>query len=1255
VEYLGGPKIEKVGGRELPGVNFRVHPSEAEGAVRTTAEIPAGIETLPDAKKWREFLAGSEYSWLRAMIASPHVVQGKDKVANPMEALLRPRPGQTVEVTHDAESKQPRSLKIYDPMMKVPGIPEGTPAVEIERQESIVVVRINHPKPATADAPAAVVPLELYYKYNPKQGYSPIHEVTDGKNERIKDFYAQLWFGEAKVDDLRVNQQFTSTYQVTREDARAFTRAIGNRQEAFTDRGQEKLQAPLDLAIVAAWEPLIKTIFPKSIDGNIFRLLHLSNGFRVLDPRPFQEGDKVNTSMRILEVRNLEGGKRVTVQGTLSRDGKPAVELNSQFFIRGRFGFESDSFHDRMERRTVTLDGPEAIAVLRSKRWIELDEGVELKPGDKLTFEVEHFDLFAGKDKLATTTSSGVVFRNGARVGSVAYARHDVSGNEARAYLDRHGEPADAMQPLAAPRSLLAEADVVTAPKNNHDYAVASRDLNPIHVNPYIADLAELPTTITHGMWTSANGRRVVETHVAKNRPERVVAYEAQFQGMVKPGDTLSTQVRQVGMREGRQVLEVETVNQDGATVLKATAEVEAPKTAYVFTGQGSAEPGMGMELYDSSPVAKAIWDKADAHTRETLGFSLLDIVRNNPKELTVHFGGPKGARIRENLRALRQEVVVMEEGKEVRKTVPLFPEISETSESFTFRAPKGLLFATQFTQPAITLVEMAGYEDMRAKGLIPKDAYFAGHSLGEYAGLSTVGEVLPVEAVVELVFLRGMTMQGAVARDAQGRSPYAMAAVNPRSAGSHFDDAALRRVVDAIDGKSGQLLEVVNFNVENTQYVVAGEIGNIEALNQAMSELKKMRNTQEVLEHRLDMLVQGILDNVDRQRAGGNLTLRRGALIPLEGIDVPFHSRLLRGGVPAFRGMLEAKMPKHLDMSRLEGKYVPNLTAKVFSLEKSYVEAVHEQTQSPVLKSVLENWETQSQDRQVLGRKLLIELLAYQFASPVRWIETQDLLFQQGGVERLIEVGPAPTLSAMAKRTLDGEKYEGVAPRELYSYKSDRDAIYHEVGDAVVAAPAPKKAAEAPKSAPKAEASKPAAPPPPVVAAPAPAPAAVGGAPIPDAPVSALEALQALLALKLKKPISEVQASQNIKGLVGGKSALQNEILGDLQKEFGGGPDNAAEMPLSELAQKMGGTYTGSGAQSNNLIAKMVADKMPGGFNQAAIKAYLSGERRLGEGRIQGVLLHAITMAPEKRLGSEAEAKAWLDGVVDSYGQKVG
>jgi malonyl CoA-acyl carrier protein transacylase len=50
------------------------------------------------------------------------------------------------------------------------------------------------------------------------------------------------------------------------------------------------------------------------------------------------------------------------------------------------------------------------------------------------------------------------------------------------------------------------------------------------------------------------------------------------------------------------------------------------------------------------------------------------------------------------------------------------------------------------------------------------------------------------------------------------------------------------------------------------------------------------------------------------------------------------------------------------------------------------------------------------------IGVNILIELLAYQFASPVRWIETQDYLFRNN-VDRVVELGPASTLVDMAKR----------------------------------------------------------------------------------------------------------------------------------------------------------------------------------------------------------------------------------------------
>ena len=40
------------------------------------------------------------------------------------------------------------------------------------------------------------------------------------------------------------------------------------------------------------------------------------------------------------------------------------------------------------------------------------------------------------------------------------------------------------------------------------------------------------------------------------------------------------------------------------------------------------------MDLYAASSVARSIWDRADAHFINSYGFSILDIVRNNPKEV---------------------------------------------------------------------------------------------------------------------------------------------------------------------------------------------------------------------------------------------------------------------------------------------------------------------------------------------------------------------------------------------------------------------------------------------------------------------------------------------------------------------------------------------------------------------------------------------------------------------------------------------
>lgn len=176
----------------------------------------------------------------------------------------------------------------------------------------------------------------------------------------------------------------------------------------------------------------------------------------------------------------------------------------------------------------------------------------------------------------------------------------------------------------------------------------------------------------------------------------------------------------------------------------------------------------------------------------------------------------------------------------------------------------------------------------------------------------------------------------------------------------------------------------------------------------------------------------------------------------------------------------------------------------------------------------------------QELAHTLLVELLAYQFASPVRWIETQDVILGEKTTERIVEIGPADTLGGMAKRTL-AAKYEAYdaarsVQRQILCYNKDAKDIYYDVDpvEEEAAAPAPSSGGDS-APAPAPSSSAPAAPAPAAAAAPPPASAGPAAA-VSDAPVGAVDVLRALVAQKLKKPLQDIPLSKAIKDLVGGK-----------------------------------------------------------------------------------------------------------------------
>lgn len=279
----------------------------------------------------------------------------------------------------------------------------------------------------------------------------------------------------------------------------------------------------------------MKSIFPSAIDGDLLKLVHLSNGFRMVEgEQPLQAGDVCKAEARILSVTNTNEGKIVKVKGHVLRGGQSIIEVVSAFLYRGRFSDYENTFEITEEPEyMVTLANDAAVGVLQSKEWFDWDdESKPLLAGTSLLFKIESEVSFKNKVAYKDVSVSGNIFvrdqlKNLVKVGRVDFQQTQSQGNPVLAYLQRHGSPQALMTPLTNDGYTFSNTEsssLFNAPLTNEPYSKISGDFNPIHVNPYFSDYAALPATITHGLWSSAATRRHVENVVAQGHPGRVLS-----------------------------------------------------------------------------------------------------------------------------------------------------------------------------------------------------------------------------------------------------------------------------------------------------------------------------------------------------------------------------------------------------------------------------------------------------------------------------------------------------------------------------------------------------------------------------------------------------------------------------------------------------------------------------------------------------------------------------------------------------------
>ncbi|KAM7183863.1 beta subunit of fatty acid synthetase, partial [Naviculisporaceae sp. PSN 640] len=913
----------------------------------------------------RQVLAGA-CTWKHALLSTRSILRGRDMVDNPVRRLFKTScfDSTTAQVNTDFITIYTNENGVKRTVME---IVKGTNDI-IEARPFTYTTRGNQS-----------ISLLLKFEYRPDTPYAPIREVMEHRNERSCAMYRQLWQGENLGDSNETPKGpefsvFEDSFTVDASRVRALNRAIGYSK---AHSNPEKVPVPMDFAMVACWSPICKALLQDPIQGDVLNLVHLSNAYEAVEGHPvLQVGDKLSTRAFVNSITIEDSGKVVEVICEVRRSHSPSpvvMTVRSDFLFRGQYTDYASTFSRKTEPIYELHMSSEAdIAVLATKPWFRLDNQNgntldHLNLTDlTLEFHLSTSTKWLSKSVLSTIDTTGRAYIRSETghltpVATILHRDFECKSNSVTSYLARWGQiiSSQKQHPLSSPGDSATpmpneQTFPIQIPSSNEAYSRASGDFNPIHTSPLFASLVSLPGTITHGMYLSAAVRRVLELHLTNSTPSRILSYSVSFTGMVLPNDSLMLSLSHIAMQSGNLVISISVVNPStNVKVLTGEAIISQPSTTLIFTGQGSQEKGMGMSLYSTSPVAKSIWDRAEAYFQSQFGLSILKIVRENPKSITVRFGGVKGRVLRQNYLSMYYEVPATDSsGVPVRK--PIFPDITPTSTSYTHSSPNGLLFATQFAQPALTITEMAIYKDLQSRGVLPENCQFAGHSLGEYAALLSITDFMPFENLLYFVFWRGMTMQSAVERDAQGRSKFAMVAVDPSRIGKSVGEKELRQLVGKVMDVSGWFVEIVNLNIRDRQYVCAGDLRALDLLQKVCDALAGGYTGNP------DELIGSLAVKYAKVQAEGIVLTRGKATVPLSGVDVPFHSSFLRPRIEAFRRTLQDSLSmERIQPERLVGKYVPNVTGTPFELSKGYLETVAEITGSERLrKDVLGRWD---------------------------------------------------------------------------------------------------------------------------------------------------------------------------------------------------------------------------------------------------------------------------------------------------------
>ena len=157
----------------------------------------------------------------------------------------------------------------------------------------------------------------------------------------------------------------------------------------------------------------MKSTFPAAIDGDLLKLMYLSNDFRMVDVRNlWLLGMFVRPRLASFRSSMRTKEKIVKIKGFIYCQGQRVIEDVSSFLYRGRFSDYENTFDTIKEPDyVVSFQSDADVGVLQSKEWFEWEnESSPLLTGMSLICRIQSQVSFKDRTVYCNVSVSGNIF-----------------------------------------------------------------------------------------------------------------------------------------------------------------------------------------------------------------------------------------------------------------------------------------------------------------------------------------------------------------------------------------------------------------------------------------------------------------------------------------------------------------------------------------------------------------------------------------------------------------------------------------------------------------------------------------------------------------------------------------------------------------------------------------------------------------------------------------------------------------------------